>query len=774
MQSSDQDTPEMCTSMEKNSNVAEFPNPQKSPTSASTARRREKPQLSCNSCRKRKVRCDRLQPCNTCASRGLGQSCVYSIKAPSARSQGRGHLQDRINQLENTIVGIIKGNSSNANALLPSPGKLASPTQSVSPHQTDRQESSLDSSSPRETSHKGFEDQLSFKKDAATSENGCIKIRESEVTYASNAHWAAVLDSIAELRNELNEDDNAASEADGSVQSHDTPRPRLFYGGDPQAFDLVSILECLPPRIVVDRSVARFFNTLDTTAGIIHSGKFLREYDDFWRTPSSAQPVWVGILFAILCLSAQFQQFYNSTDNRFSCEGRSPRLVEEPESEALINLYQQKTVQCLILSRYTKGGPYVLEALVLYTMTELFTSKEIDTGMRLLVATIFQIGVNMGCHRDGSHFPNISPFEGEMRRRIWSLIIQMDLGISKLVGLPRVVRHDQTDVAEPLNLFDSDFDEDSVQLPPSRPETEFTPSLYTRVRLRLARSVGIRVTDIATQPRPLPYSDILTIHNQVDSARNDIPLSLKWRGLSCSLNVVSRMLIKQIFLETTCFSMKILLHKRYMVASRSQPKYEFSRSVCVGSAIEILKLQHLVDDETQVEGRLYQARWSIITTFLHDFLLATGVLCFHLQVYGRDDHHTKNGSVQNPVSNVAELEKIKDILRATLAIWIRESGTSREARTAASAIRYVLSNCDSQVLADQSLADMGSGFLSQVEKGANMGEFFGLMPSNYELPGFTLDDAPESIGFSWENLHFDSNDLETTTVVESSSNMDTS
>lgn len=99
-------------------------------------------------------------------------------------------------------------------------------------------------------------------------------------------------------------------------------------------------------------------------------------------------------------------------------------MVEEPESQALVDLYQQKTVQCLILSRYTKGGPYVMEALALYMMTELFTSKEIDSGMRLLVATIFQIGVNMGCHRDGSHFPNITPFESEMRRRVWALVTQ--------------------------------------------------------------------------------------------------------------------------------------------------------------------------------------------------------------------------------------------------------------------------------------------------------------------------------------------------------------
>lgn len=100
-------------------------------------------------------------------------------------------------------------------------------------------------------------------------ENGSIKIRDSEVTYASNAHWAAVLDSIAELRNELSDDSNPASVAGGGIQPQDPPCPRLFYGGDAQSIDMESILDCLPPRIVVDRSVSRYFNSLDATGGKI-------------------------------------------------------------------------------------------------------------------------------------------------------------------------------------------------------------------------------------------------------------------------------------------------------------------------------------------------------------------------------------------------------------------------------------------------------------------------------------------------------------------------
>lgn len=143
------------------------------------------------------------------------------------------------------------------NASLPNSG-LAPPAQSLSLRQAEQQRLSFDSLGPRETSQD---------RDVSIIDNGRIEVRESEVTCASDAHWAAVIDSIAELRNELRDEDLPASSADGSVQSLDTPCPRLFYGCNSQEVDLESILEYLPPRIVVDRSIARFFNTLDATAG---------------------------------------------------------------------------------------------------------------------------------------------------------------------------------------------------------------------------------------------------------------------------------------------------------------------------------------------------------------------------------------------------------------------------------------------------------------------------------------------------------------------------
>ena len=67
------------------------------------------------------------------------------------------------------------------------------------------------------------------------------------------------------------------------------------------------------------------------------------------------------------------------------------------------------------------------------------------------------------------------------------------------MGLPRLIKENQTDIAEPRNLADSDFNELMAELPASRPETEVTPILYILAKLRIL-SVGVKVADMASEP----------------------------------------------------------------------------------------------------------------------------------------------------------------------------------------------------------------------------------------------------------------------------------
>ncbi|GKT96755.1 fungal specific transcription factor domain protein [Colletotrichum tofieldiae] len=61
----------------------------------------------------------------------------------------------------------------------------------------------------------------------------------------------------------------------------------------------------------------------------------------------------------------------------------------------------------------------------------------------------------------------------------------MDLRLSNQIALPRLLKLQQYGTAEPRNLLDTDFNDSTVKLPPSRPETEVTPVLNSLAKGRI-------------------------------------------------------------------------------------------------------------------------------------------------------------------------------------------------------------------------------------------------------------------------------------------------
>ncbi len=96
-----------------------------SPLSSQTQRRvriRKTNSPSCNLCRRRKIKCDRADPCSHCVRSGA--VCVSSVPSGAARGRKGGRrkadseLLDRIAKLENLVKNIEGGNIA---AMLPTP-----------------------------------------------------------------------------------------------------------------------------------------------------------------------------------------------------------------------------------------------------------------------------------------------------------------------------------------------------------------------------------------------------------------------------------------------------------------------------------------------------------------------------------------------------------------------------------------------------------------------------------------------------------------------------
>lgn len=512
---------------------------------------------------------------------------------------------------------------------------------------------------------------------------GRISLENHETSYVGSAHWTAILDSIAELKDhfedEGDDDYHLADPHTGTGQLPLIERPLLLFGSSRDATKL-EILSSIPPRPVVDRLVSGYFGAMDVTP-VIHGPSFLREYEKFWENPLATPVIWIGMLFAMMCLATQFQ----------SLPVNDPRGVDQyplstRDVQHLVRLYQERTVQCLVLGKYTKSVPYTIQTLLLYFTTEHFQCEDTEIGTWILLGIVVRIAMRMGYHRDACHSPQISPFHGEMRRRAWALLAQLDLLASTQIGLPRMIKESQTDAAEPRNLVDDDFDEDIDALPASRPDTDLTPMLYVIVKNRIMSVFGM-ISDLTTSKGITSYAEVMRLDKVLQEARDAIPPGLQMRPIAKSLLDNPTAVMRRIYLALIINKAQCILHRKYLVAAHSNRQYSYSRQSCIDAALQMLQLQSTLSQETHPGGRLYHDKWKVSSLVNHDFLLATTILCLDLD---RDIVMQTSIQLRDSTKEKDRRETIMQALQESYKIWLQSSGSSREARKAAEALKIML------------------------------------------------------------------------------------
>ncbi|KAJ5185860.1 transcriptional regulator family: Fungal Specific TF [Penicillium cf. griseofulvum] len=621
--------------------------------------RRSKPQLSCNLCRRRKLRCDRKEPCSTCTARGLALSCAYPNnqaphspattiaqrrRAPGTHETHRGRpqatVQDRLGQLEQIVVSLMQKTTSD--------GQDWSGQNAVVSVPRDRPEEG----SPGEVTNS--------EASPAQSDGGNVLFSSSDAQYVGGTHWTAILDGIADLKEQLEREDHGNMEKPAMLHTF------LLYGCKSASKE--DILAALPDRPAVDRYISQYFNRLDLAPSCLHSGQFSREYERFWDNPSQTSVMWLGLLFSMICLAVLAS---SAADSSSSPGVRNP----------LVDTYREKIVQCLILGEYTKSGRYVFETLYHYLTIEYSIRKDADQDIWILSGISVNIALRMGYHRDPSHLPGISPFAGEMRRRAWATILQGDILISTQMGMPRMIKDWQCDTVEPRNLNDSDFDEDCSELPLSRPETEITTVSHLVARRRIFGALGV-IVDFTASVRPVNYDEVMRLDRILNDAEATIPAYLRMKAMAGAVTDPPQVIMHRLFLRLMFHKGQIMLHCKYLnpdpaTFSDGQTPYSYSRSSCIKSALGILEIQQICDEETNPDGQLYMMRWRASSFMTHEFLTATMLLCF----LARQPDALTDGH---------NLDQIIAALTRAHSIWTRSKNSSVEAKTAADTLNIVL------------------------------------------------------------------------------------
>jgi hypothetical protein len=168
-------------------------------------------------------------------------------------------VHDRIVQLERLVMSLIPGQA-------PNPGVTPNLDEASSPSLMSRSMSTTIFSETT-ASTQGMQTPMDVH-----SECGSMHVRPSDMSYVGGEHWAAILDSIAVLKDHfeqdeefrLSQDNHEALNPDGADRGPELPSSQtLLLYGPHWPVSRLDILAALPPKSSVDRYVSRYFNRLD-------------------------------------------------------------------------------------------------------------------------------------------------------------------------------------------------------------------------------------------------------------------------------------------------------------------------------------------------------------------------------------------------------------------------------------------------------------------------------------------------------------------------------
>ncbi|KAI0451429.1 hypothetical protein F5B21DRAFT_382501 [Xylaria acuta] len=306
----------------------------------------------------------------------------------------------------------------------------------------------------------------------------------------------------------------------------------------------------------------------------------------------------------------------------------------------------------------------------------------------LILSFAIRIAMRSGYHRDPSHFHETSIFDGEMRRRTWPYLVQLDLIFASYLGLPPHISHHQNDTRLPADIPDEELYPEMTGLPPSRTPNE--PSIIGFLNYRAQTAAMLdQITAYTASFQELTYERILDLDRALDEQVNTCPSWLK-APTSSDQSVhepinVNRAIEIDILQQRTC----ITLHRRFLAPARTDTRYSYSRDACLAAATRVLRHQQTLSKLSfKVDGMVVQ-NWRALSLMSHDFLLSAMALCVGIE------HTLRDGLVSEAPPNskygVEDIREHLKLLESCQRLFASRNGLNSATHKTVQAINAVVS-----------------------------------------------------------------------------------
>ncbi|KAK4554186.1 hypothetical protein LTR86_008713 [Recurvomyces mirabilis] len=423
---------------------------------------------SCVTCRKRKVKCDKLNPCSNCNRAHI--ECIFPApgRAPrKMRKPGEGRdkeLLDRLRRLEGVVKGLGvdpeagEGSSKEIESSTPERQKdvILSESHTPDPSRSQGDDTSTTTAGNQPSAaERNFTDKTRYIEEYQQSrfENrfGRLVINEGKSRYINNSFWANLSNEVEDLKGILNQSSDEDDDADPGTNPMITNHQGWTFGFSSQSVDMLA-LHPIPSLIGVYWEV--FKDRVDPLVKVLHLPTVEATVLQAASHLGNLSRGFEALLFAI----------YYGAVTALSAPDCLARFQEE--KSVLLSRYRFAVEQALARASFlTTEEAVVLQGFVIFLIC--LRRNHDARVIWTLTGLVVRIAQTIGIHRDGSHF-GLSPFEVEMRRRLWWQVCILDIRASEDHGCDPTIVEQAFDTKMPLNINDSDISPDSKEFPTER------------------------------------------------------------------------------------------------------------------------------------------------------------------------------------------------------------------------------------------------------------------------------------------------------------------
>jgi hypothetical protein len=290
-----------------------------------------------------------------------------------------------------------------------------------------------------------------------------------------------------------------------------TPMPVYVTSATPVQNRMKHILTKLPGREVCDRLLRSYIRTTEAIYRIVHIPTMMAQYELYWEGNMHSDAFLCQLLL-IMAVGSRFE-----TESK----GLDPNVVDGVHIPTACELVRSWL--------YSLKGKQLVDFATLQTeVLLLHTQRMIGANPQELwrhVGTLVRTAMTMGLHRDPSEFENQIPvFAGELRRRLWFTILEIDLHVSLVCNLRCSVEEEDFTCRLPRNLDDAELTPNMTELPPSQPIDQPTDN---QIQSYAARTLGTRLKIIHLVSRIdsiRDYGGVLELGAKMERFSEDVDL----------------------------------------------------------------------------------------------------------------------------------------------------------------------------------------------------------------------------------------------------------